>query len=57
MDFSDVLVSGASPSAPKRLKFSESALIMHFDADKKNQSNQITLSSVINIIKSDKMII
>ena len=35
LDLSDVLASGASPSALKRLKFSQSALIMHFDTDKK----------------------
>ena len=34
---SDILGSGASPSALKRMKFSESATIMHFDAHKKFQ--------------------
>ena len=42
---SDILGSGASPSALKKLKFSESARIMHFDAHKKIQFHQITLSS------------
>ena len=42
---SDILASGASTSALKRMKFSESATIMHFDAHKKFQFHQITLSS------------
>ena len=42
---SDILASGASPSALKRMKFSESATIMHFDAHKKFEFDQITLSS------------
>ena len=45
VDLSDILASGASPSAMKRLEFSESATIMHFDAHKKFQFHQITLSS------------
>ena len=45
MDLSDIMASGASPSSLKRLKFPESVTIMHFDAHKKFQFHQITLSS------------